>query len=73
MSTGKSRRRPQDPSHHYQSASDSDPSEMTIEKRPAFIPTPESSTRLKIRLDLNLDVDIQIRARVHGDVTLSLQ
>jgi hypothetical protein len=28
---------------------------------------------LKLRLDLNLDVDIQIKARVHGDVTLSLQ
>jgi hypothetical protein len=74
MSTGRSPRRRRHPSQKYflPATSGSDIGEI-IEKRPAYVPTPKSPTRLKLRLDLNLDVDIQIKARVHGDVTLSLK
>jgi hypothetical protein len=73
MSTGRSPRRRRHPSQNYfPPASGSDTGEI-IEKRPAYVATQKSPTRLKLRLDLNLDVDIQIKARVHGDITLSLK
>ena len=28
---------------------------------------------VKLRLDLNLEVELEVKAKIHGDVTLSLQ
>ncbi|KAF8227284.1 hypothetical protein L208DRAFT_312353 [Tricholoma matsutake] len=73
MSTkDRSRKRRRDPSQNYLlPASDEDT--RIVDKRASYdVPTTTPQSRLRLRLDLNLDVDIQIKARVHGDVTLSL-
>jgi hypothetical protein len=75
MSTVKPRRRGRDPKKHLPSASDSEEElDLALQVQPQGTVTGTGKqTSLKLRLDLNLDVDIQIRARVHGDVTLSLE